>query len=227
MYTLALDTSTSQGGLAVLKGTDVLSRRLWLREKSHSEMLTPTLEACLAEAGIRAAQLARIAVGQGPGSFTGIRIAINAARTLSFSLSLPVHAFDTLRILAAGVPASERPVLALVNAHKNLLYTARFVSREGTWMALDVPTARSLEEIEQLIQTPHVCIGDAYVEYESILPSSLKANLLRDAGLSDFPLPEVLGNLALTDPHRPLEWNEVQALYIRASEAEERLRQGL
>ena len=108
MFTLALDTSTSQGGVAVLEGERVLSRIVWSREKSHSEFLTPNIETCLRDAGLEVRALDRIAVGRGPGSFTGIRVAINAARALAYALSKPVFTFDTMEILAAGVSDADR-----------------------------------------------------------------------------------------------------------------------
>lgn len=229
VLTLALDTSTSQGGVAVLKGEQVLSRAVWVREKSHSELLTPTIEECLREAGADVHDLKRIAVGRGPGSFTGIRIAINAAKSLGFALKLPIFAFDTAEILSASVSRVDLPVLTLINAHKNLLYTSifRFDPASNIWIRNFALQALSPEEIANKITTPHICLGDGYEEYASVFRPDLKSVLVRDPGLSDYPQPEVLGRLSwrLRDSVSPLDWNELQALYIRASGAEENLRE--
>jgi tRNA threonylcarbamoyladenosine biosynthesis protein TsaB len=232
MITLALDTSTSQGGVALLRGHQVLSREIWRREKSHSEFLTPTIEACLRTTGLLFSQIDLLAVGRGPGSFTGIRIAVNAARSLSYALKKPIRAFTTHEILAMGTLASELPLVALVNAHKNLIYTQIFRHRAGRWQPDEEIAPLSLDQLAQLIQTPHLCVGDAFEEYRRFFAPELLQNLLRTEPALDYPLPEVLGlmaaELGLESPTElgaapTMDWNELQALYIRASGAEESL----
>lgn len=227
MLTLAFDTSTSQGGVAVTRGESVLSKATWPREKSHNEFLTPTIENCLAEAGVAGKDLDLIAVGQGPGSFTGIRIAINAARSLAFALSKPVMAYDTLEILAAGAPHSDHPLLALVNAHKNMLYAAIFHWRDGHWTRQSQTEALTLDQIAARVTSPHLCLGDGFEEYETVLSQDLRRLLIRDQAISDYPAPEVLGRMASlkVGDVQPIGWKELQALYIRASGAEETLRE--
>jgi tRNA threonylcarbamoyladenosine biosynthesis protein TsaB len=225
MITLALDTSTNHGGIAVLDGTAVLANRSWLREKSHSELVTSTILDCLSQAKLKIENIERIAVGRGPGSFTGIRIAINAARTLAYSLNVPLFAFDTNEILAAAVPAKQTSLLTVVNAHKNLLYSALHTFKDGTWVKFEGPNAWTIEELEKQIQSPHLCVGDGFVEFENLFPPGLKSKLLRDKTISDYPSAEALGLLSLGKSARPLVWKELQPLYIRASEAEEKLRE--
>lgn len=227
MFTLALDTSTNRGGIAILKDRDSLSTRVWEREKSHSELLTSLIDECVNEAKIKLKDINQIAVGKGPGSFTGIRIAINAAKTLAYSLNVPVYAFDTTEILAAAVTPQKTPLLALVNAHKNLLYTSIFEPKNGTWTKVSGPEAWTLEEIEKAVTTQHLCVGDAYLEFKEVLPDSLAKLLERSHHHPDHPSAEVLGRLAFDSTSSPLVWKEVQALYIRASEAEEKYREGL
>ncbi|MCM2280213.1 MAG: tRNA (adenosine(37)-N6)-threonylcarbamoyltransferase complex dimerization subunit type 1 TsaB [Bdellovibrionaceae bacterium] len=228
MNVLAFDTSTNQGGVAILNDRGVLAKRVWTREKSHSEMLTAEIEACLHAARLELHDITRLAVGQGPGSFTGIRIAINAARTLAYARSLPIFAFDTTEILAGSISLpSPLPVLTMVNAHKNLIYVSRFTSEAGRWSRTLGPDALTSDEVNRIVQVPHLCLGDAYIEFESTFPAGLKSQLVRDTSFSDFPCPEVLGRMALASAAKPLVWNELQALYIRASEAEEKLQETL
>ena len=122
MITLAIDTSTSQGGVALLGGEKVLARSIWSRGRSHGELLTPHIESALKETGQSLQSVERLAVGRGPGSFTGIRIGVNAARSLAYTLSLPIVAFDTTEILAAGVTRTDLPLITLLNAQMNLLF---------------------------------------------------------------------------------------------------------
>ena len=98
MKILAFDTSTAQGAVAVLEGERVLIERTWRREKSHSELLTAEIESTLIDAATEMSSVDAFAVGQGPGSFTGIRVAINAARALAYALQKPVYVFKTSEI---------------------------------------------------------------------------------------------------------------------------------
>lgn len=228
MVVLALDTSTNQGGVAILRDRDILARRIWTREKSHSEMLTATLQACLEAAGLQLHDIDRLAVGKGPGSFTGIRIAVNAGRTLGYANAFPIFAFDTMEILAAAVHPNEGSrLLAMVNAHKNLLYVSQFSVQQGQWVRTRGPEALTLAQIEQIVNESHICVGDGYDEFESLFSTKLKSKLRRDSRFADFPLPDSLARMALESTARPLVWNELQALYIRSSEAEEKLRETL
>lgn len=244
MIVLALDTSTSQGGVALVDDTlTVLARAVWQRVKSHSEFLTPTIEDVLREAQLTLKDVDALVVGHGPGSFTGIRIAVSAVKGLAYALQKPVYAFDTLEILAHGVCDHSRPVLSLVNAHKNLLFAnvydwrayplddwrpsavADSEARSGRWVPRHKIEALSLEAIARLVQEPILCVGDGYLEYADHFPLELEKSLIRNAAFADEPSPETLGRMALTlgNHNQALEWNSLQALYIRASGAEESL----
>ena len=237
---LAFDTSTARGGVAILKNAKTLSEITWERQGSHAELLTPAIEKCLTEAALKISDLDAIAIGQGPGSFTGVRVAINAARTLGFSLGIPTYVFDTTEILAAGIPVSSnefrsRPefhrLVTIVNAHKNSVYAAVFEFKNddpgNSWIRTLPPTAVTADDLGTIVNTPHLCLGDGFLEYADNFSPALKERLLRCPSFSDFPLPTALGRLASMGQsnHSPLVWNDIQALYIRDSGAEEKLRE--
>ena len=230
MLTLAFDTSTNKGSVAVLRDADVLARKSWNRESSHGELLTPALQSCLDSGNVNARDVDAFAIGHGPGSFTGVRVAVNAARAFAYCLSKPVYAFDTSEILVNAVSARIEPVLILINAHKSLVFASSFEWKSNAWQRLLPLRAYKIEELTSAVTKPHLCLGDAFDEYSSLMDAKLKANLIRDRSLSDEPAAEVVGALAVASfegrsNHPPLVWNEVQALYIRASGAEENVRE--
>lgn len=227
-FCLALDTSTDLGSVAVLRAGQPLAAKTWSRVGSHGEHLTPALETCLASAKIEAKDLNYLALGHGPGSFTGVRIAVNAARSLSYALNIPVYAFDTTEILAADVTRNDLPLAVLLNAHKNLIFASTFIWRDQKWQRALKLEAYDLKTLETHIQSPHLCVGDAFDEFSSVFSPHLRAHLVRDPSMSDRPQAEVLGKLAHQNLgiRQPLAWKSVQALYIRASGAEEKLREG-
>jgi len=101
MLTLAFDTATSVTTVAVLEDDDVVGERV-----STTDKLLADADVLLRAYGAAAAQLDRLVVGTGPGSFTGIRIGLAAARGLAFSLSIPVAGVSTLEALAQGAPGA-------------------------------------------------------------------------------------------------------------------------
>lgn len=99
---LGIDTSAGQCAVALL-GTDgsLLTRKAEPMDRGHAEALWPMIEAALVEAGAAYAGIRRIGVCTGPGSFTGIRVGVAAARGLGLGLGVPVVGIDRLRALAA------------------------------------------------------------------------------------------------------------------------------
>ena len=101
MKLLALDTATEACSAAVWVDGAVLERHK-LTPRRHAALILPMLEAVLAEAGLSIKQLDAIAVGRGPGAFTGVRIAIGIAQGIAFAADLPVAPISTLAALALG-----------------------------------------------------------------------------------------------------------------------------
>lgn len=128
---LALDTSSAAQAVAVLDGADVLMESNNLAERNHSVNLLPEIERVLHESATNKRQLAGIAVGVGPGSYTGVRIAVTTAKTLAWALKLPVVAVSSLEAQAASgleTAAIEGRtwVIPLVDARRGQAYTALF-----------------------------------------------------------------------------------------------------
>ncbi len=98
---LAFDTATPHVTVALHDGDAVVATFESEESMRHGEMLAPGIEHVLAEAGVRAADLTGLAVGVGPGPFTGLRVGLVTARTLTLALGVPVHGVCSLDILAA------------------------------------------------------------------------------------------------------------------------------
>jgi tRNA threonylcarbamoyladenosine biosynthesis protein TsaB len=232
MKILAFDTATAQGSVAVLSGNQLLSEKIWRRAQSHSECLTAEIEAALQDSKLNITDIDAFAVGQGPGSFTGIRVAINAARALAYALKKPAYVFETSETLVFPVNRTELPVLTLINAQKNSFFVSRFESTtkggSSYWRRTRDLSFMSLNEVQNLLTEPHLCLGDGCLDLELALRPEAKLNFMRDSNISDFPLASSLAQQAISPAKgaQPSGWNAVQPLYIRASGAEEMLREG-
>lgn len=223
MKILAMETSTLVGGVAVVVNGQIVAEESSLRQKSHSENISPFIDHCLKKAQLSLDDIDVFAVGQGPGSFTGIRIAANAGKTFAYSYSKPLVTIDSLMLLAYQARSSARPVLAIINAYKNMVYLGLFdVSMEEP-MYLKGPEAIPVRELSQHIQSECLVVGDGWEAYQEYFPEELRQKMVRDPQFSDYPLATTLAIMAEKRALRgqTLDWNSFVPLYIRASEAEE------
>ena len=139
MKLLAFETSTE--ALSVALSTDgEVRERFELAPRRHAELSLPWAEELLAEAGLKRSQLDAIAVGRGPGAFTGVRLAIALAQGIALALDRPVVPVSTLAALAVRADANgdgePRRVLAAIDARMGEVYSAAFELRGGDAFAL-------------------------------------------------------------------------------------------
>jgi tRNA threonylcarbamoyladenosine biosynthesis protein TsaB len=121
---LAFDTSAAHCAAALLL-PDGLIQRVEPMEKGHAERLVPMLEELLAEGGLAWTDLKALAVGIGPGNFTGVRIAVAAARGLALGLGIPAVGVTRLEALAYDLP---RPVMVIEDARRGEVYVQDFTT---------------------------------------------------------------------------------------------------
>lgn len=133
---IALDTATSAGGVAVADEGRILALRTFDAGREHSRRMFPEIEGALADAGRRREEIAAVAVTIGPGSFTGLRIALSAAKGLCFALGVPLVTVSTLEALAARLPWCALPVCAVLDARRGEVYAAAYDTSDGRPRAL-------------------------------------------------------------------------------------------
>ncbi|WP_026781877.1 tRNA (adenosine(37)-N6)-threonylcarbamoyltransferase complex dimerization subunit type 1 TsaB [Pleomorphomonas koreensis] len=212
MLTLALDTANDRIAVA-LAGEGREFARVEILTRGHAERLFPLIDELFAEAGTEIGRVGRIAVNVGPGSFTGIRIAVAAARGLGLALGVPVVGIDALRLIAASLdePAGG-PVLSAVDARRGEVYAALYGPKGEV---LEAPFAADAD-------TVLARIGDR----AAVLAGSGAAILAHQAAVSGRRVPPVdamTGTLplalarlgALADPAAALP----RPLYLRAPDA--------
>ncbi|MGG6463483.1 tRNA (adenosine(37)-N6)-threonylcarbamoyltransferase complex dimerization subunit type 1 TsaB [Solilutibacter silvestris] len=131
MKLLAIETATEACSVALWSDGEV-RERFEIAPRRHAELTLPWCDALLAEAGISRAQLDAIAVGRGPGAFTGVRLAIAIAQGIALGLDRPLVPLSTLQVLAAGANAGEGDrVLAAIDARMHEVYWAGYRLHDG------------------------------------------------------------------------------------------------
>lgn len=240
MKILAFESSTLLGGVALLENGKILKEKSSLRQKSHSEVLNQYALDILGESQLNLSDIDAFAVGQGPGSFTGIRVAANIGKTFSYAFKKPLITVDSLTNLAQQYLAQNK-VLAIINAYKNMVYYGVFEGKDkdGIPKFIKGPSVIPVKNLGDILTEPMLVIGDGFFDYYDYLMANFKENILRPSknldnsqGLQmqehlekaqEFPTASVLVQLA----HQKLllnqtnDWNSFLPLYIRASEAEE------
>jgi tRNA threonylcarbamoyladenosine biosynthesis protein TsaB len=171
MNVLALDTATAATVAGVLAGTRVREERddppAGARPR-HAERALELAEAALAAAGLGWAELDRLAVGVGPGGFTGLRIGVATARALAQAHGKPLVAVSTLRALAVGAGA-DGDVAAVVDARRGEVFAAAW---DGLGRELLAPAALAPAALAELLATaeaPLTCVGDGALRYRDVL----------------------------------------------------------
>ena len=224
MLILALDSSTSVVTAAVayaekhaeLAGREVLAE-ISVPSRGASEVLLPAVHAALDLTGKELGEVERILVGIGPGTFTGIRIALAAARSLSLATGAALSRNSTLAALAAPALLSvERSnVLAVLDARRRQVFAQRFASDRGRGEIMCVaPEALSVKHSMEEVQ---LVVGDGAVRYRRVL--SALGRIPSDAS----PLHRVAaaGHILSSDLS-PVPASEVVPLYVREPDAETR-----
>jgi len=134
-YTLAMDSATLHGSVALLRGLEVIAEREVLLRAAHEERLMPAVVACCEEAGVAPRDVARLICGEGPGSFTGLRIAASIAKGFATATGCPLFAVSSLVLTVAGAaPVLPRGrYVSVLDAHRGELFALIVeITEEGT-----------------------------------------------------------------------------------------------
>ncbi|MBZ4041807.1 tRNA (adenosine(37)-N6)-threonylcarbamoyltransferase complex dimerization subunit type 1 TsaB [Flavobacterium hibisci] len=136
-FILNIETATKNCSVAIAKnGETVICKEIAEEGYSHAEKLHVFIEEIIAESGISVHDLVAVAVSQGPGSYTGLRIGVSAAKGLCFALNIPLIAVDTLQTLASQAKISEGKIIPMLDARRMEVYSAIFSAELKTERAI-------------------------------------------------------------------------------------------
>jgi tRNA threonylcarbamoyladenosine biosynthesis protein TsaB len=170
---LGLDTSTRVASVALFDGQQVLSETTWLAGREHSTRLLVEVEAALARIGRTASQVTGLVVARGPGSFTGVRVALSVAKGIAAGLSLPAWGISSLDVLAFSAGATDLPVRAVVEAGRGRFATGLYLDGRPAGPA----ELATLDQLVELIGVPTLVIGELPLAARAALERHARARL--------------------------------------------------
>ena len=169
---LALDTSTTTASVALFDGERVLSETTWLAGREHSTRVLVEVEIALGRAGRTQDSLTGLAVARGPGSYTGVRVALSVAKGIAAALRVPVWGISSLDALAFATP-SDLPVRAVLEAGRGRYATALYEH------AAPIESARlmTLDQLHRAIDRDTLIVGELRDEGRAALGQNPRAHL--------------------------------------------------
>lgn len=223
---LAVDTATSCTSVALtvgdVHGGELLGSLTLNSKVTHSRRLLSALDWLLEQSDVSLAEVAGLAVGLGPGSFTGLRIAMATVKGLAAASGKPLLGVSTLDALALRC-SGEKPVCALLDARKKEVYTAWYAQDDqGVLRRQGEIRALAPERLAEEIREPVLMVGDGLLAYGSFLQERL-GDLLAMAPLPlHYPSAASTGFLCCEQllKGESLALDSAVPFYVRASDAE-------
>lgn len=213
MNLLAIETSTHIASIALYhEGTFFYEENS--AQKKHAQSLLPLIEKMLKKAHLSFQELDGIVYGRGPGSFTGLRIAISVAKGIGFGLQIPLFPVSTLAAIAYKIRNSankyaDARILSLIDARMHQLYWAYFCP--GEWDAKE--GLSDPNQIQLPSNEPIVIAGVDFEAYLEKLPQSLQSSVLHTE--IAYPEAKAMIQLVLNNQIQPVDATNALPVYLR------------
>lgn len=238
MNYLICETSTLLGSVAVLRADQKIFDLSHFRQGSHSDRLNVMIQDVLQQSHLTLNDIDCFVSGVGPGSFTGIRIALNTIKTLAYSFHKPVLGLNTLFSLGyqfnQQLQSSDQQnlksdrITVVLNAYKNMVYLAQYqINLSSTDLLIETinPQVVRVQNLSTLITKPTYIIGDGFIDYKPYLEKNFSDLFIHPEQDSTFDFPQSKSIAYMISKNlshfSKTHWSELIPEYLRASEAEE------
>ena len=166
MLLLAFETSAKAASVALFDGDRLLGEAYQNTGLTHSQTLMVMAQDSIKTCGYTPKDITHVAVAAGPGSFTGVRIGVAAAKGFAWGAELPCYGVSTLESMALGLGAFEGIVCCVMDARRSQVYNALFAAEDGQLSRLTEDRAISLEELSEELKKfnkPIFLVGDGSI----------------------------------------------------------------
>ena len=157
---LAVDTSTTQMGIALYDGAQVIGEFAWRSNRRHTVELAPAISDILSRCGLTMEDVKALGVALGPGSFTSLRVGLALTKGLALSKNIPLIGISTLDILAQAQPASELPLAVAIQAGRSRFAFGWYKVLEKGWQPEGEARIVTIDEINAETDSPFILCGE-------------------------------------------------------------------
>ncbi len=217
---LAIETAGRDSSVALADGGAVVAEAAFPARLRHAAGLLPLVDQLMRDHGWRPADLDHLYVSAGPGSFTGIRIGVTAAKTLALATGVRLVAVPSLAVLVENAPAEAAHAVVLLDAKRDQVFAARFQRTAAGWVEREPARVEGLSAVLERSPRPVHLIGDGVTAHRRFIPSDVvvtPAELWRPRAGVVARLGTAMATAGrFTDPDR------LVPVYIRQAEAEEK-----
>lgn len=219
MIYLGIDTSNSPLAVALMKDDTVLIEETTNLKINHSLTAMPAVEEMMAKAKVSPRDLTHIVAAEGPGSYTGVRIGVTIAKTLAWSLKLPLYMVSSLKVLAANEQGFDGLICPIMDARRGTAFTAAY---EG--VGLDSVIADQHSDLKEFLEQlklqnkPVLFTGIDVSIHEQVI-----REVMGDAAFFSAPqnrLPRATNLIMLAKDSEPVDVHHAIPEYRRITEAE-------
>lgn len=232
MKILALETSAKSVSAAVVENGAVLASAYQNTGLTHSRTLMPLVDGMLKAAELPLENVDLIAVAQGPGSFTGLRIGVAAAKGLAWAKDLPCCGVSTLVAMAQNLRHLNGEIVCAMDARRNQVYNAVFEAKDGRLTRLSEDRAIGLAQLAEEIKNrpgTKIIVGDgAHLCYNYFLEAGIPCRMAPAQLRMQNAVGVALAAEELAAEGKTVSAHQLVPVYLRLSQAErERLARGL
>ena len=224
MKILALETSAKSVSAAVVENGKVLCSGYQDIGLTHSRTLMPIVEGILKNTDLTIHDCDVIAVAAGPGSFTGIRIGVAAAKGLAFGADKPAVGVSTLAAMARNVAHVDGLVICAMDARRQQIYNAVFEAKDGQLTRLCADRAISLADLTEEVKNnplPKIIVGDgAHLCYNYLSEQGVSCRLAPPQLIMQNAISVALEAEALAQRGETVSAQELQPVYLRPAQAQ-------
>ena len=222
MTILAIDTSNYPLGVALIEDNQVLGEYITNLKKNHSVRIMPAIQTLMKDCERVPAQLTKIVVAKGPGSYTGVRIGVTIAKTMAWSLKIPLVGISSLEIIAAGAGRYfDGYISPLIDARRGQVYTGLYEYQGGKLttvkedrLVLSADWTGALKEVNK----PILFVGNDLPLHKTVIEDTLSSQAVFAAITEHNPRPAELALLG-----KDKQGEDIHSFvpnYIRLAEAE-------
>lgn len=223
MRILAMDTSNQSMSVAVIENNQILAEKTTNVKRNHSIQLMPTIEYVIKDANLTIDDIDRIAVAKGPGSYTGVRIAVTVAKTLAWTKEIELVGISSLKVIAGNAQQIEGSLIVpVMDARRGNIYTGLYTYKNQELIELESDRHVSAKEWAQELASKDKIvqmIGTDLEKHLSIFKPYLKENLLLLPSYQQLPRASVLAMLGAQE--EPTDIHTFVPEYAKLTEAEE------